>query len=193
MGIIYFISHVAYGMNPVFTVVDTFIFPIQHLRLGRNVALMATFLLPVATLMKNWWWDMYWMNYPHMWEMSFHPVLHFCRTRYLASNQSSINGFFTKKQPHPVAIVSLLKWNKRLRKPDWGTPLPVRGNVPEAAQLACYWLSNQTQHPVGPIPKGKSTSWVFQSPHCGLAVLTHGNQKDPCLSKLHKVEFAIIY
>jgi hypothetical protein len=38
--------------------------------------------------------------------------------RYLASNQSSINGFFTKKRPHPAAIVSLLKSNKRLRKPD---------------------------------------------------------------------------
>jgi len=46
MGSIYFISPVAYGMNPVFTVVDTFIFPIQLLGLGRNVALMAAFLLP---------------------------------------------------------------------------------------------------------------------------------------------------
>ncbi len=34
------------------------------------------------------------------------------------SNQSSINGFFTKKRPHPGAIESLLKSNKRLRKPD---------------------------------------------------------------------------
>ncbi len=41
---------VAYGMNPVFTVVGTFNFPIQHLGLGRNVALMAAFLLPVTTL-----------------------------------------------------------------------------------------------------------------------------------------------
>ncbi len=32
-----------YGMNPVFTVVGTFIFQIQHLGLGRNVALMAPF------------------------------------------------------------------------------------------------------------------------------------------------------
>jgi len=39
-------------------------------------------------------------------------------TRFQNSNQSSINGFFTKKRPHPAAIVSLLKSNKRLRKPD---------------------------------------------------------------------------
>ena len=91
------------------------------------------------------------------------------------------------------AIVSLLKSNKHLRKPDWGNTLPVSGNVPEAAQLACYWLSNWTQSPVELVPKGKSTSWFFQSPHRGLAVLTHGNQKDPCLSKLYIVGFAIIY
>ena len=35
-------------------------------------------------------------------------------TRFQNSNQSSINGFFTKKRPHPAAIVSLLKSNKRL-------------------------------------------------------------------------------
>jgi len=52
MGSIYFISPVAYGMNHVYTVVDTFIFPIQLLELGRNVALMAAFLLPVPTLRK---------------------------------------------------------------------------------------------------------------------------------------------
>ena len=53
MGIIYFISPVAYGMNPVFTVVgSTFIFRIQHLGLGRSVVLMAVFLLPVTTLKK---------------------------------------------------------------------------------------------------------------------------------------------
>jgi hypothetical protein len=39
-------------------------------------------------------------------------------TRYLASNQSSLDGFFTKKQPHPAAIMNLMKSNKRLRKPD---------------------------------------------------------------------------
>jgi hypothetical protein len=39
-------------------------------------------------------------------------------TCYLASNQSSVNGFFTKKRPHPVSILSLLKSNKCLRKPD---------------------------------------------------------------------------
>ncbi len=39
-------------------------------------------------------------------------------TRFQTSNQSSINGFFTKKRPHPAAIESLLKSNKRLRKPD---------------------------------------------------------------------------
>jgi hypothetical protein len=41
MGSIYSISPVAYGMNPVFMVVGTFIFQIQHLGLGKNVALMA--------------------------------------------------------------------------------------------------------------------------------------------------------
>jgi len=41
-----------YGMNPVYTFVGTFIFPIQLLGRGRNVALMATFLLPVPTLRK---------------------------------------------------------------------------------------------------------------------------------------------
>jgi hypothetical protein len=30
-------------------------------------------------------------------------------------------------------------------------------------------------------------------PRHGLAVLTHGNQKDPCLSKLYIVGFAIIF
>ena len=39
-------------------------------------------------------------------------------THFQNSNQSSINGFFTKKRPHPAAIESLLKSNKRLRKPD---------------------------------------------------------------------------
>ena len=46
-------AHVAYRMNPVFTVVGTFIFRIQHLGLGRSVVLMAAFLLPVTTLKKN--------------------------------------------------------------------------------------------------------------------------------------------
>ncbi len=73
--------------------------------------------------------------------------------------------------------------------PSRCAPLP----VPRAAQLACYWLSNRTQSPLGLLPKGKTTSWFFQSPHCGLAVLTHGNQKDPCLSKLYIVGFAINY
>ena len=116
-------------------------------------------------------------------------------THFQESNQSSINEFFTKKWPHPAAIVivSLFKSNKRLRKPDWGNTLPVRENVPEAAQLACYWLSNWTQSPVGLLPKGKTTLWSFQSPRRGLAVLTHGNQRDPCLSKLYIVGFAIIY
>jgi hypothetical protein len=89
--------------------------------------------------------------------------------------------------------VSLLKSNKRLWTPDWDIPLPVRGNVPEAAQLACYWLSNWTQSPVGLLPRGKTTLWFFQLPRRSLAVLTHGNQKDPCLSKLYVVGFAIIY
>jgi hypothetical protein len=39
-------------------------------------------------------------------------------TRFQDSNQSSINRFFTKKRPHPAAIVSLFKSNKRLWKPD---------------------------------------------------------------------------
>jgi hypothetical protein len=34
---------------------------------------------------------------------------------------------------------------------------------------------------------------VYQSPRRGLAVFTHGNQKDLSLSKLYKVGFAIIY
>ena len=41
------------------------------------------------------------------------------------TNQSLINGFFTKKQPHPAAIVNLLMSNKCLRKPDWGNTIPV--------------------------------------------------------------------
>jgi len=53
MGSIYFISPVAYGMNPVFAAAATFIFQQQHLGLGINVVLMAAFLLPVTTLMKN--------------------------------------------------------------------------------------------------------------------------------------------
>ncbi len=79
-------------------------------------------------------------------------------TRFQNSNQSSIHGFFTKKCPHPAAIMSLLKSNKCLQKPDWGNSIPVRENVPEAAQLAYYWLSNLTQSPLGLLPKGKTTS-----------------------------------
>jgi hypothetical protein len=30
--------------------------------------------------------------------------------------------------------------------------------------------------------------WFFQSPRRGLAVLTHGNQKDPCLSKFFMIQ-----
>jgi hypothetical protein len=60
-------------------------------------------------------------------------------------------------------------------------------------QLACYWLSNRTQSPLGLLPKGKTILWFFQSPRRGLAVLTHRNQKDPCLSKFYIVGFAIIY
>jgi hypothetical protein len=44
-----------------------------------------------------------------------HQEEHMC---YLASNQSLLDGFFTKKQPHPTAITNLMKSNKRLRKPD---------------------------------------------------------------------------
>jgi len=42
MGSINFICPVAYGMDHVYTVVDTFIFPIQLLGLGRNVAFIAS-------------------------------------------------------------------------------------------------------------------------------------------------------
>jgi hypothetical protein len=45
-------------------------------------------------------------------------------TRFQDSNQSLIDGFFTKKRPHPAAIVSLLRSNKRLRNPDQGNTLP---------------------------------------------------------------------
>jgi hypothetical protein len=76
-------------------------------------------------------------------------------TCFQESNLSSINGFFTKKWPHPAAIVSLFKSNKRLWKPDWGNTIPVRENVPEAAQFACYWLSNWTQSPVGLLPNSR--------------------------------------
>ncbi len=53
MGSIYFISPVAYGMNPVFTVVGTFIFRIQYLGQGRSVVLMDSSLLTVTTLKKG--------------------------------------------------------------------------------------------------------------------------------------------
>jgi hypothetical protein len=53
MARIYFISPAAYGMHPVFRVVGTFIFQVQHLRAGRNVVLMAACLLPVTTLKRN--------------------------------------------------------------------------------------------------------------------------------------------
>jgi hypothetical protein len=39
-------------------------------------------------------------------------------THFQDSNQSSINGFFTKKGPTPAAIVSLLRSNTCLWKPD---------------------------------------------------------------------------
>jgi hypothetical protein len=39
-------------------------------------------------------------------------------TSYLASNQLLLDGFFTKKGPHPAAIMNSMKSNKRLRKPD---------------------------------------------------------------------------
>ena len=69
----------------------------------------------------------------------------------------------------------------------------LRQHSPSKGKCACgYWLSNQTHCPVGQIPKGKTNLWFFQSPRCGLAVLIHGNQKDPCPSKLYKVGFGII-
>jgi len=48
-----------------------------------------------------------------------------------------------------------------------GNSIPVRENVPEAAQLACYWLSNRTQSPLGLLPKGKTTcahTWQSERP-----------------------------
>jgi hypothetical protein len=39
-------------------------------------------------------------------------------THYLASNQLLLDGFFTKKRPHPAAIMNSMKSKKRLRKPD---------------------------------------------------------------------------
>ncbi len=68
MASIYFISLVAYGMHPVFTVVGTIIFWVQCLGAGRNVALMVACLLPVTTLMRNWWWIMNLMNCPNFWD-----------------------------------------------------------------------------------------------------------------------------
>ncbi len=50
---IYFISLAAYGMHPMFTVVGTFIFQVQGLGAGRNVALTAAYLLPVTTLTRH--------------------------------------------------------------------------------------------------------------------------------------------
>ncbi len=113
-------------------------------------------------------------------------------TRYHMSTQSSLDGFIVK-WPHPALTMSSMKSYKCLRKPDWGNPLPVRGNVLEAAQLACYWLSNWTQCSIGLIPKGTTTAWFFQLPCRGLAVIIHGNLKNSCLSKLYNVWFAIIY
>jgi hypothetical protein len=37
------------------------------------------------------------------------------------------------------------------------------------------------------MPKGNNTAWFFQSLSRSIAVIIHGNQKDPCLSKLYKV------
>ncbi len=53
MASIYFISLAAYGMRHVFTVVGTFIFGVQCLGAGRNVAVMVAYLLPVTTLTRN--------------------------------------------------------------------------------------------------------------------------------------------
>jgi hypothetical protein len=83
------------------------------------------------------------------------------------SNQSSLDSLVSK-QPHPASILNSMRSNKRLRKPDWGKPLPVRGHMPKAAQLACYWLSNWTQHPVGLIPKGITTAWFSSCPVAAL-------------------------
>jgi hypothetical protein len=68
MASIYFISLAAYGMHSVFTVVGTFIFWVQRLGAGRNVALMIACLLPVTTLMRNWWWIMTLTNCPKFWD-----------------------------------------------------------------------------------------------------------------------------
>ena len=94
LGSIYFISPVAYGMNPVFMVVGTLIFRIQHLGLGRSVVLMAAFLLPVTTLTKNWWWDMYWMDCLFLWEKSFQTVTNFHRSL----PQFSCHGSYSRVQ-----------------------------------------------------------------------------------------------
>jgi len=49
----YNVNTVQVIFNDYYATVGTFIFPIQHLGLGRDVALMAAFLLSVTTLMKN--------------------------------------------------------------------------------------------------------------------------------------------
>jgi hypothetical protein len=79
---------------------------------------------------------------------------------YHTSTQLSLDGL-ASKQPHPASILNSMRSNKCLRRPDWGTPLPVRGNVLEAAQLACCWLSNWTQCPVWLLPKEKNHYVVF--------------------------------
>ncbi len=79
---------------------------------------------------------------------------------YATSHTQTSMESFTWKQPHSSAALSLLKLNKRMRKPDW--PCTSEPIVSEATHLACYWLFNWTFPPDDLRPKGPGTHWGTQ-------------------------------
>jgi len=105
--------------------------------------------------------------------------------------QTSMESF-TRKQPHPSAVLGLLKLNKRMRKrtDPRTSEEPI---VSEATHLACYWLFKRTFLPRiwdqrGRVPTGVPNPAAL----CNLAVVRHVNQKDFCLSQLYIV-LVVIY
>jgi len=75
--------------------------------------------------------------------------------------QSSITGFFTKKRPCPAAIVSLSKLNKRLRKPDWGNTLPVRGKCAWGCTISLLLAFQLNPESGWTVTKGKDHLMFF--------------------------------
>ncbi len=104
--------------------------------------------------------------------------------------QTSMESF-TQKQPHPSAALSLLKLNKRMRKPDWPSHLwahCVRGYTFSLFLAFRPDLSSNNLR-----PKGLGTHWGTQPsrpvwPCCGK---TRQSKRLPSVTILHSIVVVI--